>query len=67
MTNSLRKRDSFKMFLPCELFYLKMKSQETEADSTRVASRSEYTSLTDKKKLKFIKKAEQNYDSYDVI
>ena len=45
-----------------------MKSDETDDDpsSTRVTSRSAYTSLSDKKKLKFIKKAEQNYDSYDV-
>lgn len=65
-TASLKK--TFKMFVPYEIYFVKMKGKSSDGVSiNRVTSRSAYTALSAKKKLKYIKQAEENYDSYDVI
>lgn len=64
---SLKNRDGFRLFVPHEIYYLKMKNDASDTGTTfnRSTNRSAYTTLSDKKKLRYIKKAEKNYDSYD--
>lgn len=58
-----------KLFVPLEN-YIERHREEYEADKIpleeRNRFRSEYSILSDGEKLKYIKSAEENYDSFDV-